>query len=96
MWYIDNIRDNIERNYGGDIRVRESMSFGYLKGRKHCYTDEGAMRMVFTLHQRSDFRWKDGPKSQHLQAGKSQGVCERMNQIGRRSSLEGDASGLRP
>ena len=22
MWYIDNIKDNIERSYGGDIRVR--------------------------------------------------------------------------
>ena len=25
MRYIGNIKDNIERNYGGDIRVRESM-----------------------------------------------------------------------
>jgi hypothetical protein len=25
MWYINNIRDNIERSYGGDIRVHESM-----------------------------------------------------------------------
>jgi hypothetical protein len=25
MWYIDKIKDNIERSYGGDIRARESM-----------------------------------------------------------------------
>jgi hypothetical protein len=25
MWYIDNIKDNIERSYGGDVHVHESM-----------------------------------------------------------------------
>jgi hypothetical protein len=32
------------------------------------------MCILFTLHQRSDFRWRESPKGQHLNAGKSQVV----------------------
>jgi hypothetical protein len=34
MWYIDNIRDNMESSYGGDIRVRESMRTSISEGKK--------------------------------------------------------------
>jgi hypothetical protein len=33
MWYIDNIKDNIDPSYGGGIQARESMRFSIPRAR---------------------------------------------------------------